>query len=483
VNEAASVNYSISEHDRKLIERYAVSLVSASAIKPSPENEEIYGPINEQTDPAIFMLIRSIERIGLEEPLILTRDHFILSGHRRFYALSRLRWERIPVRFANVTRASESDYHRLLAQYNPQRVKSVAGTLAETLLNSSGEDDDYSDSWASQRAAKAQIRGERLVVGGYKAADPIGPRQLEFLRAVQKVIESLRNFWPLTIRTIHYKLLNDPPLTQVTKKRKERWRYKNNLACYNKLSNLLVSARYADDVSFSAIDDSTRESIEGQRGFQDISQFLRQQVSRFLTGYHRDRREGQVHHVEVVVEKMTLLGIVDDICRHFYLPLTPLKGYGGPSLWRRIEERYRESGKEKCIVIILSDHDPEGLNLVDDCVRSLRDLHGVPVEAIRPLLTMEQVQRYNLHPNWAKEKSSRFTEYVNRTGTRQSWECEALEPDIVRQCLHDAIMSVTNAEQLNAVQEREAEEKSQLRTIKRRLGNRLQEMLDKGEEW
>jgi len=95
--------------------------------------------------------------------------------------------------------------------------------------------------------------------------------------------------------------------------------------------------------------------------FKDAQQFTEQQLRKFLSGYHRDRREGQPHHVEVVVEKNTLLNIVEDICHKFYLPLTPLRGYGGPSLWERIENRFAESGKEKCVVIILSDHDPEGL--------------------------------------------------------------------------------------------------------------------------
>src|SRR5947207_828772 len=110
------------QDDLELLKRYQVQLVPISAIKPSPENSEIYGAPSLVSDPALTMLMRSIQRIGLDEPLILTIDGFILIGHRRFFALQQLNCKWVPVRFSNVTRAASTDYHRLLAQYNPQRV-------------------------------------------------------------------------------------------------------------------------------------------------------------------------------------------------------------------------------------------------------------------------------------------------------------------------------------------------------------------------
>jgi ParB-like chromosome segregation protein Spo0J len=138
---------SISLHDGKLIERYQVRLVPVDEIRPSPENNEVYGPTNFDNDPALHALVRSVERLGLEEPLIITRDNYILSGNRRFFAVQELGWPEVPVRTANVTRADAADYHRLLTEYNPQRVKSVAAALSEQLLKSSDDGDD-GKSWA-----------------------------------------------------------------------------------------------------------------------------------------------------------------------------------------------------------------------------------------------------------------------------------------------------------------------------------------------
>src|SRR5438552_6894302 len=103
------------EHVRKsaqLLRRYAVKLVPIEQLKPSPENEEIYGTIGFDTDPALQSTIDSIERRGLEEPIILTADYYILSGHRRFFAVQRLGWEEVPVRFSQIRRDESTDYHR-----------------------------------------------------------------------------------------------------------------------------------------------------------------------------------------------------------------------------------------------------------------------------------------------------------------------------------------------------------------------------------
>jgi hypothetical protein len=53
-------------HVRKseFLRRYAVELVAIEQIKPSPENEEIYGIIGFDTDPALQAMIDSIERRG-----------------------------------------------------------------------------------------------------------------------------------------------------------------------------------------------------------------------------------------------------------------------------------------------------------------------------------------------------------------------------------------------------------------------------------
>jgi ParB/Sulfiredoxin domain len=66
-------------------DRYHVEYLPIHSIEPSPENDGIYGKID-RSDEAFIALWNSIHERGLEEPLILTVDGYILSGHRRFAA-------------------------------------------------------------------------------------------------------------------------------------------------------------------------------------------------------------------------------------------------------------------------------------------------------------------------------------------------------------------------------------------------------------
>jgi hypothetical protein len=318
-----------------------------------------------------------------------------------------------------------------------------------------------------------KTRVKLMKVASVKVTKPIGPRQGELLQAIKKVVNDMQDYWPLTIRQIHYRLLNDPPLTQVTKDRNERWRYKNNQSCYNLLSAISVPARYLGHIPFEAIGDETRECIEPWV-FENAEEFIDHEMRNFLRGYRLDPQLGQTKHVKVVVEKNTLLNIVKDLCVEFGLNLTPLRGFGGPSVWKLIEERYQDSGKDRLLVIILSDHDPEGLKLADDCYSSLRDCHHIAVDAIRPLITMEQARRLRLPPNPAKEESANFAAYVKRTRTTDTWECEALEPEVIQQILRDAVEQVIDVRQFRRVQAQQQHDAADLESLRTRTSNYLQ---------
>lgn len=462
----------------EMTKRYHVEWVDVHNIKPSPENDEIYGGVNFDSDPAMRALIDSICSMGLEEPLILTLDGFILSGHRRYFAVCFLAWKYVPVRLANIRRDQTQDYHRLLAAYNPQRIKSVAAVLSEKFIQSESYTTE-ADLLEREYDRSSIEHLDFMAVKGDKDVEPIG-RRTEFLKAAVAVVGNMQKFWPLTIRQIHYKLLNNPPLTQTTRKANERWRYKNDVASYNKLSDLLVSARYLGHIPMHAIDDISRTSKDfSDIGFASVTQFINFEVDDFLDRYSRNRMEGQPKHIEILLEKNTLLNIIHPVCEKFMVSYSVNRGYGNPSLWRKMESRWRKGGCKPFVLLSFSDHDPEGFDLCDDAVRSLRFRHGVDVELIRVGVTQEQVDEHNVSPNFAKESSSRFQSYVDRTGSTDSWECEALDPEFIQNTIEDALLNpdVIDIEQMNAVIRRENEEKMQISKIRQRLGTQLVSML------
>ena len=182
------------------LDRYAVKFVLIDSITPSPENDEIYGPI--EHDDSMDNLIDSMRRKGMEEPILLTADRFILSGHRRHYAAKHLGWKQVPVRVRpDIRRIGNLEYHRELIEYNPQRVKTVGSILREALLR----DNDAADTYAAireRREASLTVDADFMTVSGEKEIEPISRKQQEFLAAVQRVLEALRPFWPVTIRKV-----------------------------------------------------------------------------------------------------------------------------------------------------------------------------------------------------------------------------------------------------------------------------------------
>lgn len=123
-------------------DRYRVVCVPADEIKPSPENDDLYGQIED--DAQMAALVESIQKRGLEEPLVLTADRYILSGHRRFHAIKtyspgwfRAKGNCIPCRIRqDVRREGNPQYYQELAEYNPQRIKTAGSLLKEALLRS-----------------------------------------------------------------------------------------------------------------------------------------------------------------------------------------------------------------------------------------------------------------------------------------------------------------------------------------------------------
>ena len=101
---------------------------------------------------------------------------------------------------------------------------------------------------------------------GIKDAEPLSESLSAFLAAIQAVVERLKEYLPLSVRQIHYQLLNAPPLWRIVGRSKfnpEYYRYRNDDRSYNALSRLCVSARYAGELPWPAIDDATPPMTTG----------------------------------------------------------------------------------------------------------------------------------------------------------------------------------------------------------------------------
>jgi len=457
------------------LKKYKVKMVPMDRIKPSPENDDLYGEI--KNDEQMERLIDSIQKRGLGDPLLLTKDRFILSGHRRYYALSHLKYEDAPCYLSDISRNGNSEFHSDLAEYNPQRVKTVGSILKESLLR----DSDPSDTYAAiedYRAASTQVDIDFTDVPGVKKVKALSPKKKQFLEAAKKVVEDLKEYWPLSVRQIHYNLLNDPPLTLTPKRSKfpaEHYRYKNDDRSYKALVDLLTPARYHGQIPFESIDDPTRPEVL-HSGWDSVDEFVNDEICGFLSGYHRNRQEGQPRHIEILGEKNTLMSILKLVANQYYVPLTLGRGFSGPSIWKKMARRFNQSHKEAMTLIIVSDYDPEGLELADDAIRSLRDLWEVPIDYHRVAVTREQIDELGLASDFnpAKDTSSRYRSFVERTGGNETWECEALPPKYMIDQVKAAIEANMDMGIFDEIVDQEEGDCDQLCEVKQSIAQELQ---------
>ena len=124
--------------------------------------------------------------------------------------------------------------------------------------------------------------------------------------------------------------------------------------------DLLTAARYCGQVPMTCIDDPTRpQTTHG--GWGSVSEFVRSEIDDFLIGFHRDRQQDQPRHIEVFGEKNTLQRMLERACNQYYVPFSIGRGFCSIPVWRDMANRFRQSGKERMTLIIVSDYDPEGL--------------------------------------------------------------------------------------------------------------------------
>src|SRR5262245_16132093 len=108
-------------------------------IRPSPLNDKLYRPISD-SDPDIINLAQGIRQHGLLEPIVLTRDGFILSGHRRHRACRLAGLKTIPCRVSEIA-STDPEFLPRLCESNRQRVKSFDEVAREHILASNPEEE------------------------------------------------------------------------------------------------------------------------------------------------------------------------------------------------------------------------------------------------------------------------------------------------------------------------------------------------------
>lgn len=417
--------------------------VPIDSIRPAPENEYIYDQFDcsHKDDDIIY---QSVKKRGILEVLTVSADGYILSGHRRHWAALIAGLEHVPIRRVDL-RLSDlpmDERLRVLAAHNTQRRKGTEEQIREELVNTNPRDAYRAlrERLAARQDDAYRSSPSAMRIEGQTTRAAISDAKTAFLDAVKREVMARESYWPLSVRQIHYAMLNDPPLRHSSKRKS---RYKNDRESYKALCDLCARARLAGSLHWNAVGDETRP-VELWGCYQTVADYIQNEAKYILGFYRRDLMQGQLKHVEIVCEKNTVAEIVRRVAQDYGIPVTSGRGYCSIEPRRQIAQRHLASGKLGLVLILISDCDPDGDEIAASLARSMRDDFNVDnIEAVRAALTVKQAQSFNLPPNSdAKTSSPQFKKFLARHGTRNAYELEALSPETLAGLIRESIESV-----------------------------------------
>jgi len=249
--------------------------------------------------------------------------------------------------------------------------------------------------------------------------------------------EYSRQGFRLTLRQLYYQFVARDILA-------------NSQANYNKLGNIMTSARDAGMVDWNNLQDRGRvvQSKSHWDGPSDI-------VETCINAFNLDLWEGQEYRVEVWVEKEALVEVVGSAADTWDIPYFANKGYLSTSAaWDAGHNRilnWKNTTGQETIILHLGDHDPSGIQMTEDIQSRLNrystgygDKKNAYPEVRRIALNMDQVEEYSPPPNPAKQTDARYDQYVARFGITESWELDALEPSVIVGLINDEVEKIVD---------------------------------------
>src|SRR6266851_3396392 len=234
-----------------------------------------------------------------------------------------------------------------------------------------------------------------------------GADALERIKTANAIIEEYQaKGYSLTLRQLYYQHV-------------ARGLIENNLKSYSRLGGLINDGRLAGLISWSAIEDRTR-NLMGLPSYTSSGAKLR-------------------------------------------VDFFPCRGYVSQSEQWRAGRRLRNYvlKGQRPIIFHLGDHDPSGIDMTRDNRDRLSLFAGVDVTVVRLALNMEQIERYRPPPNPAKVTDSRFEAYQREYGD-ESWELDALNPEVIHNLIENNVRRIRDEKLWDAALAREVADKQDL---------------------
>lgn len=438
--------------------------VKTSEIKTPLINDSLYQAPSEDR---LISLANDIKVNGLINPIRVSKDLFIYDGNTRLKALKILGYNEIEVIVNEDLLSDSEDFIRLLVSANNQRVKTDKELLQEIQISISPME---------YEKRRMVINGDFVnldsIEGSLKANREISDIKDDLTKAIIEILIEYKQYLPLTVRAIHYILLDKNVLTNTKKKDSV---YKNDRSSYSGLSNLLTKLRINKTIKYEWIRDDGRK-LYTNRGFDSAKRYIDYEVDRMFKNYYRDLQQSQKAYNIIFCEKETLRPILEKLTIKYGIPIAFIKGGSSLTIRHNFINDWQNSGSKRIInAMVLSDFDPAGYRIKDTLIGSLQsdfknELKGIALNAFHIGITPKQIAKYNLHSDLdAKESDKNFIHFVNVTNSLKAYELDSLKPNQLLDEVEEAIKNCIDIDLYNDEQKKYNNDINEIETIRQKF--------------
>jgi hypothetical protein len=269
-------------------------------------------------------------------------------------------------------------------------------------------------------------------------------RSAESLDLVQLAHSILEEIQPASVRAVCYQLFVRGAIRGMDK------------ASTNRVGALLTRAREEGEIPWAWIVQEGR-AIESVAAWTDPAAFART----VQAAYRRNKWDGQPTRIIVVSEKGTVRGTLAPVLDEFEVEFLPVGGYASATRVKELAEA-RTASDKPLLLLYLGDHDPSGQGMSNQDLprRLLRYMSTAPADkgawdqaavdyyaaewglnVRRIALTVEDTEALGEDlgfPAADKASDPRYPWFVETFGP-WCWELDALNPNILRGRVRDAL--------------------------------------------
>lgn len=278
-------------------------------------------------------------------------------------------------------------------------------------------------------------------------------------KAIVSTVNDFVDYWPLTVRQVYYQLVASGEIA-------------NNQDQYRKVSRILTQLRVDGNVSWDAIEDRSRRTVD-KRGRHDLGEFLNNILSYLHPkNYGRCYVQDQSNYVEVSTEKDALSAVFENNIWMYCTRLNVLRGQVSATMVEAMARRFDNAVMrgQNPILLHFGDLDPSGVAIPKSLHRNLFDRHGVEVDVRVVALTPDQVEDFNLPcaPDAVKSADPNHHAWLAEYGPCQAAvELDALHPALLGGLIREALEDVYDMDAVAVEQVREREDRLVLENIQR----------------